>query len=95
MLADECGDGYAGEDIGWNGAVGTAGFGIAGWPLLWCSTTDSSFGNSWVGPDCRHQGFANIAFADGHVKNLTYGVLYNPPAGVTPANFRLWHLDAQ
>jgi len=96
MAADERGDGIVNEDLGWNGATGTAGFGVAGWPLLWYSTTDPVPNNyGWVGPDCRHQGFANIVYADGHVKKLSYGVIYNPPVGVTAANFRLWHYNAQ
>ncbi len=46
-------------------------------------------------PYARHSGGANVAFTDGHVKWLRYAALYNPPAGTTPANFRLWHPDAQ
>ena len=46
-------------------------------------------------PFARHTGGANVAYTDGHVKWVTYNALYIPPAGTTPANFRLWHPDAQ
>lgn len=99
LIGDDQGDGHPGENIGWNGSIGSAGFGHCGWPNLWYSTTDPAPGapgpTSWTGPDCRHLGRATICFCDGHAATLGYNTLYYPPVGVAPANFRLWHLDAQ
>jgi prepilin-type N-terminal cleavage/methylation domain-containing protein/prepilin-type processing-associated H-X9-DG protein len=53
--------------------------------------TDADFAT----PYARHSGGANVAFVDGHVKWTGYAALYLPPPGVVPANFRLWHPDAQ
>lgn len=48
-----------------------------------------------VGPDARHLGGANAAYADGHVKWVKYDNLYTPPAGLTPVtNWRQWYVAA-
>ncbi len=52
----------------------------------------------FVTPIARHSGGANVAYADGHVKWLTFAAIYNAPGGndlAHAANFRLWHTDAK
>ena len=49
----------------------------------------------FAAPDARHGGGLNVAYFDGHVKWLRYETVITPPPGVLPANFRLWHPDAQ
>lgn len=79
------------NEVGWGAAPGSA-----GWPLGWYSATDPAPGGfAWDGPDCRHMGYCDFDYADGHVGKLRYDAAYYPPTGVTPANFRLWHFDAQ
>jgi prepilin-type processing-associated H-X9-DG protein/prepilin-type N-terminal cleavage/methylation domain-containing protein len=46
-------------------------------------------------PFTRHNGGANVLFADGHVKWVSYTGIYIPPTGTAVANFRLWHPNAQ
>ena len=76
-----------------------------GYPRMWYSgatgtpVADPPPGGDGDGeyttPIARHTGGANVAFTDGHVKWLRFETIYNPPSGVTPANFKLWHPDAQ
>ena len=64
-------------------------------PSLTTSALRPSTYADFATPYARHNGGANVAYTDGHVKWVTYNNLYNPPAGTTPANFRLWHPNAQ
>lgn len=48
-----------------------------------------------TGPDARHLGGANAAYADGHVKWVKFDNLYVPPSGTSPVtNWRAWYVNA-
>ena len=79
---------------------------LGGQPNLWYSGSDTPVQNdvwangtdnaAFVTPIARHSGGANIGYADGHVKWLTYAAIYNLPKGVTDmTQFKLWHADAK
>jgi len=49
-----------------------------------------------AGPAARHLSMANVAFADGHVKTMSFNALYKVPASVSSvSNWRLWYPEAQ
>ena len=99
------GQGFGGYGQGVTGSHSD--FGKFGIPVIWYSGTDTpvvsdpiglhgnTFGTVFATPIARHTGFANIIFSDGHVKSVSYASIFSPPAGTTPANFKLWHPDAQ
>ena len=65
---------------------------------VWWSITDPNGlvdqGIDFASPDTRHFGGCNVSYFDGHVKWQTHNAIYNPPPGVSGANFRLWHPKA-
>lgn len=94
-IANQC-DGY-----GLSGAyVNTGGYA----PLWWDPRTQRGGLNTviWfgtrldvVGPDARHLGGANAAYADGHVKWVKYDNLYVPPTGLAAIeNWKQWYAAA-
>ena len=98
----------AGEACGYGGSTNLGGTNI-GYSNVWYATAaaggltptvDSQYNApttfaDWGSPYARHSGGANVAFVDGHVHWTTFNGMYVPPTGTTPANFRLWHPDAQ
>ena len=97
-----------GQSAGYQGTMSRGGSDL-GYSNVWYAsasaggytpTVDDAFSGTYptnadfATPYARHFGGANVAYTDGHVKWVTYNNLYNPPAGTTPANFRLWHPDA-
>jgi len=49
---------------------------------------------NFAAPTARHNAGANVCYCDGHVKFVNYNLLYTPPSGTTPAQYRLWHTEA-
>lgn len=93
-IAGQC-DGYGGGNVVNNG----------GHPNMWWDPTGArgfpspvdigGTATDLAGPDARHLGGANAAFADGHVKWLKYETLYVPPAGLTTVtNWKQWYYNA-
>ena len=76
-----------------------------GFPIMWWDPTGArsypspvNIGGDTkevVGPDARHLGGANAAYADGHVKWNKYEKLYAPPTGITVTNWKQWYTNAQ
>ena len=56
--------------------------------------TAYSGGFAACGPDARHLGTTNVAFADGHVKAMKFDTIYKIPASVTAPNWTLWFPEA-
>lgn len=71
--------------------------GLGGYYSTWYSVTTGV--NPWINnlriPTGAHFDGANVLFADNHVKWLKLDKIFNAPAGVTAANWRLWEPSAQ
>jgi len=104
MLADNYLEAKPNQCDGWSKSsiVNDGGF-----SFLWWDTTEARAGvanpvtpggpsKNAAGPDARHLGGANAAFADGHVKWINYSKLYNSPTGVAApyTTWRQWYSDA-
>jgi len=101
LLAENWLDPVAGQGFGYKGTNSPSTFN-AGYTKLWYSgtatpvTTDPvPTGQDFATPIARHNGGLNVCFTDSHVKFLKFDTVFAPPAGTTPANFKLWHPDAQ
>jgi len=101
LIAENYLDPVAGQCFGYQGANSPSTF-HAGYTKLWYSGSATPVtndpvptGNDFATPIARHNGGANICYTDSHVKFVLFNAIYAPPAGTTPANFRLWHPNAQ
>ena len=93
MLADTTREWIPGQTKGYRSLNNGTGSSKTGESIVFYSSTsplESAGTGNWAGPDCRHLGTVDMAFADGHVKAMKYADVYNPP--VSPeTNWRLWY----
>jgi prepilin-type N-terminal cleavage/methylation domain-containing protein/prepilin-type processing-associated H-X9-DG protein len=94
LLADTTRETIANQAKGYQSKNDGTASSVTGEALVYYSSTNPIGGGiNWAGPDCRHLGTVDMAFADGHVKSMKYSDVYNPP--VAPAsNWRLWNPTA-